>query len=163
MAPTGQQTVRSFFGRPLAAVRAEPRTYLTEALTWWKRHEGHTGEMLDASAYVSAADSPDGMAYWESVPGAVWLATHALPLDPLTVQNGRVQTGLWRHRPADIDQAGHRLPAGMRLALPMWLEPLNLPQIRTVLAAGGTGHGARVREETYRLPVHGWKSRGLLL
>jgi hypothetical protein len=46
MAPTGQQTAWSYFGKPLDAVPTVPGL-LGEALCDWRWHDGHTTQALD--------------------------------------------------------------------------------------------------------------------
>lgn len=58
-APSGKQNLRTFFDKPLSAMRGEP-SRLWEALTMWRRVDGFTGEYLDHHVINSAADDPGG-------------------------------------------------------------------------------------------------------
>lgn len=85
-APSGQQTIRSFFHTPLSLVRSQP-THIHQALTAWRRVTGVTGEYLDHRVLQSRADHPNGQAAAElGVPGATWrhLAGHHGPTTPAT-------------------------------------------------------------------------------
>lgn len=97
MAPSGQQTVRSFFEKSLALVRAKPET-IHEALTGWRRHNDFTGEYLDHRVLNDAAASATGQSDERGVPGATWLAAMALPMLRATAVGGRPAGTLWRHR-----------------------------------------------------------------
>ena len=56
-APSGQQSLWTFFEKPLAAVRSEP-SRLREALTGWRRIDNFSGEYLDHRVLRSAAEHP---------------------------------------------------------------------------------------------------------
>lgn len=142
MSPVGRQTVRTFFGAPLAAVRRAPHQLLHEALTGWRRYEGVTGEQLDWRAPYSAADSPRGKAGALGVPGATWLATMALPWLPLAGTGKTRQAALW-----------HRMAGRDVMVWPLWSRPApaaavpylwDVPNLRCVRQ---DGHGVAVPGE----------------
>ncbi|HUY45693.1 MAG TPA: hypothetical protein VMV92_08205 [Streptosporangiaceae bacterium] len=121
-APSGKQNLRTFFDKPLAAVRSEP-SRLREALTMWRRVDGFTGEYLDHHVLNSAADDPGGQPGAErGVPGATWLATMALPLLRIAGDGEQISAALW-----------HR--AGRRLVMiwPLWHQPLDLPAVQVMI------------------------------
>jgi hypothetical protein len=122
LAPVGQQSLRNFFGAPLAALHDPDR--IRQALTGWVRVPGITGESLDHRAIRNAADQPDGTSKPAGVPGATWLATMAIPLLRLT-GNGthRAATG-WHHH------TNRRAPI---LIWPIWRPPLDTHAIQTLL------------------------------
>jgi hypothetical protein len=120
-APSGQQSLRTFFDKPLAAVRREP-SWLTEALAGWRRVDGYTGEYLDHRVLRSAADHPSGASVEAGVPGATWLATMALPLLRLTGDGQHVRAALW-----------HRAGRRSLMVWPLWRQPLDLPAVRVLL------------------------------
>ncbi|MER7006304.1 hypothetical protein ABT297_25120 [Dactylosporangium sp. NPDC000555] len=122
-APSGQQTVRSFFQTPVSLVRNEP-TYINQALTGWRRVSGVTGEYLDHRVLRSRADHPTGEAAAElGVPGATWLATMALPLLRLTGDGTTITATLWRNVP------GHR----PTMIWPLWRPTLDPAAITTLI------------------------------
>jgi hypothetical protein len=122
-APSGQQTLRSFFQTPGTLVRQQP-TYIQQALTGWRRVTGVTGEYLDHRVLRSRADHPTGEDRAElGVPGATWLATMALPFLRLTGDGTTITATLWRTHP------GHR----PTMTWPLWRPPLNPTAIITLL------------------------------
>ena len=123
-APAGQQSLRSFFSKPLDIVRKDPTTFIREALTRWRRVDGYTGEYLDHRAVRGAADHPSGKSVEAGVPGATWLAIMALPLLRLTGTGTAVQATLWH------DVPGRRQPV---MAWPLWRQPLDLYGIAALL------------------------------
>jgi hypothetical protein len=122
-APSGQQSLRSFFDKPLAAVRRHPQ-HLHEALTAWRRADTFTGEYLDHRVLRSAADHPHGKSTEAGVPGATWLAIMALPLLRLTGNGTNPTATLWHHVP------GRREPL---MAWPLWRQPLDPSAIQTLI------------------------------
>ncbi|HUY44581.1 MAG TPA: hypothetical protein VMV92_02470 [Streptosporangiaceae bacterium] len=120
-APAGQQSLWTFFEKPLAAVRAEPAR-LTEALTGWRRTDRVSGEYFDHRVLRSAADHPAGHSTEAGVPGATWLATQALPLLRLTGDGRNPAAALW-----------HRLGRRMIMIWPLWNHPLGEHAIRVLL------------------------------
>ncbi|MBM0238672.1 hypothetical protein JNW88_18700 [Micromonospora sp. ATA32] len=123
-APAGQQSLRSFFTRPLDEVRKNPRLLISEALTRWRRVDDYTGEYLDHRVLRSAADHPSGKSVEAGVPGATWLAVMAFPLLRLTGTGSSPQATLW-----------HTVP-GRRQALmvwPLWQQPLNTHAVSALL------------------------------
>lgn len=121
-APSGKQNLRTFFEKPLAAVRADP-SCLRDALVMWRRVEGFTGEYLDHRVINSAADDPAGRAGTErGVPGATWLATMAIPLLRVAGDGSRISATLWY-------RAGRR-PV---MLWPLWHQPLDLPAVRVMV------------------------------
>lgn len=120
-APSGQQSLWTFFDKPLAAVRAEPYR-LTEALSGWRRVDGFTGEYLDHRVLRSAADHPAGHSTEAGVPGATWLATQALPLLRITGDGTNVAACLW-----------HRLGRRSVMIWPLWHPPLGQDAVRVLL------------------------------
>jgi hypothetical protein len=154
MAPIGRQTARSFFAKPLQAVRSSTEQLLMEALGDWRWHDGHTGEMLDGHSYTGPADATDGLAGWRAVPGAVWLATMALPLDPLRLSpDDGVESGLWHWDPGR---------ATMVMTIPAWDEPLTLPQVEALIHAGGDHPSAWGHYTASRYAPPPLRGRGLL-
>ena len=88
MAPSGQQSIGTYFKTALDLVRRHP-AHLRHALTGWQRVDGFSGEYLDHRALASAADHPSGRSVESGVPGATWLAIMALPLLRITGIRGR--------------------------------------------------------------------------
>ena len=130
MAPAGRQAVRSFFAAPLHAIRPDPRRYLREAFTQWRRQRGVTGEQLDHQSYLDAGESPDGKAYGYGVPGATWLATMALPLLFLTGDGRQRASTFWR-----------RTPDGREIMLwPLWQPPIGVDAIKDMASLPNLGH-----------------------
>ena len=122
-APSGQQSLRTFFEKPVAAVRAEPGR-IREALAGWRRVDGFTGEYLDHRVLRSAADHPRGASVEAGVPGATWLAVMALPLFRLT-GNGRTVAATCWHR-----VSGRREPV---MVWPLWRRPLDLAAVQVLV------------------------------
>ncbi|WP_329091441.1 type I-G CRISPR-associated protein, Cas3-extension family [Streptosporangium sp. NBC_01469] len=121
-APSGQQKLRTFFEKPLEAVRNEPQRLL-EALVGWRRVEGFTGEYLDHRVLRSNSDDTEGRPGRESgVPGATWLATMALPLLRITGDGHRLRATLW-----------HRTGSASVMLWPLWRPALDLPSVRCLL------------------------------
>jgi hypothetical protein len=121
-APSGKQNLRTFFDKPLSAVRSEP-SRLQEALTMWQRVDGFTGEYLDHHVINSAADDPGGRAGAErGVPGATWLATMAVPLLRITGDGELITATLW-----------HRVGRRHVMIWPLWHQPLTLPAIQVMI------------------------------
>ncbi|MFB7763609.1 type I-G CRISPR-associated protein, Cas3-extension family [Streptomyces xiamenensis] len=125
MAPTGRQSIHTFFAKPLSLVRENPAC-LREALVSWKRVEGCTGENFDAAALRGAAESSDGKPGSFGVPGATWLATMGLRLTRQGSHIGwggesRPYTTLWRYR------------GGQLMLWPLWTPRLNAEGVRTML------------------------------
>ncbi|MFG1701508.1 hypothetical protein [Nonomuraea sp. NPDC049309] len=122
IAPSGQQKIRTFFEKPLQAVRSNP-DYLHQALTRWRRVEGFTGEYLDHRVLRSSADDPLGRAGQEAgVPGATWLATMALPLFRLSGDGQKLRSTLW-----------HRVPGDHIMIWPLWKPALDTNAVRALL------------------------------
>lgn len=122
-APSGQQSLRSFFDKPLAAVRRHPKA-LREALTGWRRLDTFTGEYLDHRVLRSAADHPEGKSIEAGVPGATWLAIMALPLLRLTGNGSSPAATLWHNLP------GRREPL---MTWPLWRQPLDPTAIQVII------------------------------
>jgi hypothetical protein len=121
-APSGKQNLRTYFAKPLDAVRANP-SRLHEALTGWRRAEGFTGEYFDHHALNSAADDPLGRTSAETgVPGATWLATMAIPLLRLSGDGHSVAATLW-----------HRTGRRAVMIWPLWRQPLDQPAVQALL------------------------------
>lgn len=121
-APSGKQSLRTFFGKPLQAVRNEP-SRLRDALVMWRRLEGFTGEYFDHRVVNSAADDPEGRAGAErGVPGATWLATMAIPFLRLAGDGERVEATLW-----------HRIGRRRVMLWPLWDQPLDVDAIRVLI------------------------------
>ncbi len=120
-APSGQQSLRTFFAKPLQAVRENP-VHLREALQGWRRVDNFTGEYLDHRVIRNAAHHPEGKSVEAGVPGATWLATQALTLFRLTGDGERVTATLWHHH-------NHRHV----MIWPLWSRPLNTPAIQALL------------------------------
>jgi hypothetical protein len=120
-APSGQQTLRTFFDKPFQAVRAEPHR-IHEALTGWRRLDGFTGEYLDHRVIRDAADHPAGKSVEAGVPGATWLATQALPLTRLGGDGERVIATMW-----------HRHGRRTIMTWPLWRQPLDLHAVQVII------------------------------
>lgn len=121
-APSGQQKLRTFFAKPLAAVRANPGR-IREALVGWRRVEGFTGEYLDHRVIASAADDPLGRRGGErGVPGATWLATMSLSLLRITGDGRNVSATLWQ-------RTGRR----SLMIWPLWRRPLDRYAVQTLI------------------------------
>ena len=121
-APSGKQNLRTFFSKPLQAVRADP-VRIHQALTGWRRVEGFTGEYLDHHVLNSAADDPLGRTAAESgVPGATWLATMALPMLRITGDGENMAATLW-----------HRTERRLVMIWPLWRQQLNLPAVQALI------------------------------
>ncbi|MEH1017930.1 hypothetical protein V6U90_33350 [Micromonospora sp. CPCC 206060] len=123
-APAGQQSLRSFFAKPLEELRKAPTELLWQALTNWRRVDGYTGEYLDHRVLRSAADHPSGQSTEAGIPGATWLAIMALPLLRLTGTGNLTQATLWHHLP------NHRQPV---MTWPLWRQPLDRHAITALL------------------------------
>lgn len=146
-APSGKQNLRTFFEKPLSAVRSE-QSRLREALTMWRRVDGFTGEYLDHHVINSAADDPGGRAGAErGVPGATWLATMALPLLRIAGDGERITATLW-----------HRVGRRLVMIWPLWHEPLDLPAIQVMIE-----HPCLMPTGEDRLAVHSgiWEALGI--
>lgn len=121
-APSGKQSLRTFFFNPLHEVRANPGQ-IHEALAGWRRVEGFTGEYLDHHVLNAAADDPAGRTGAESgVPGATWLATMALPLLRIAGDGSNVAATLW-----------HRTGRRHVMIWPLWQQPLDRPGVQALL------------------------------
>jgi hypothetical protein len=121
-APSGKQNLRTFFEKPLSAVRSDPAV-LREALTAWRRVDGFTGEYLDHHALNSAADDPRGQVGAEhGVPGATWLATMAIPLLRIAGDGQRIEATLW-----------YRVGRRHVMVWPLWYEPLDLRAVKVMI------------------------------
>jgi hypothetical protein len=121
-APSGKQNLRTFFDKPLSAVRVSP-LHLREALVSWRRVDGFTGEYLDHRVINSAADDPGGRAGAErGVPGATWLATMAIPMLRVTGGGKQIDATLWYH-------IGRR----WIMIWPLWEAPLDATAIQVLI------------------------------
>lgn len=121
-APSGKQNLRTFFEKPLSAVRKEPLR-LREALFSWRRVDGFTGEYFDHRVINSAADDPGGRNGAErGVPGATWLATMAIPFLRLTGNGERIAATLW-----------HRVGRRSVMIWPLWDRSLDAPAVRVMI------------------------------
>ena len=121
-APSGKQNLRTFFDKPLSAVRSDP-SRLREALAMWRRVDGFTGEYLDHQVLNSAADDPAGRAGAErGVPGATWLATMAIPLLRVTGNGERTDATLW-----------YRVARRPVMIWPLWHKPLEMPAVQVMI------------------------------
>lgn len=100
----------------------------TEALVGWRRHRGFFGGNLDQRATRGQAEPNDGTdaSGQLGVPGATWLAYHALPWFP---GHGNGRQGGFR--------GWQRLRRGGRTATylvwPVWTQPLDPPAVWSVL------------------------------
>jgi CRISPR-associated endonuclease/helicase Cas3 len=120
-APSGQQNMRTFFEKPLSAVRADP-SLLQEALVSWRRVDGFTGEYLDHRVINSAADDPGGRSVERGVPGATWLATMAIPFLRVAGDRNRIEATLW-----------YRVGRRLVMIWPLWDRPLDMTAIRVMI------------------------------
>jgi hypothetical protein len=120
-APSGQQSLRTFFTTSLQFVRKEP-CLLKEALEGWRRVDGFTGEYLDHRVIRDAADHPSGKSVEAGVPGATWLATMALPLLRLTGDGTRPNATLW-----------HSDARRSVMLWPLWRQTLDQHAVRILL------------------------------
>lgn len=165
-APSGQQSLRTFFATPLQAVRHGPET-LREALEGWRRVDKFTGEYLDHRVIRDAAHHPEGKSVEAGVPGATWLATQALLLFRLTGDGTRATATLW-----------HQLDNRPVMVWPLWNRPLDTAAVQTLLehpalsprSASGLSVTRRTLETmgvftvaaAERQPIEGRKSAGVL-
>jgi hypothetical protein len=167
-APSGQQTVRSFFEKPLTLIRREPERLL-EALIAWRRVPGVTGEYLDHRVLRSKADHPRGESAEIGVPGATWLAIMAMPLLRLTGDGASARSTLWR-----------RLPGRQAVMVwPVWRPPLDVSAVVTLIehpdvtidvvdgqyvtdSTAWSALGVFAVAAATRRPVEGRKSAGVL-
>ena len=170
-APSGQQSLWTFFEKPLAAVRREP-SWLREALTGWRRVDNFSGEYLDHRVLRSAAEHPSGKSIEAGVPGATWLAIQALPLLRLTGDGRNPKSTLW-----------HRVGQRTMMIWPLWRLPLDEDAVRVLiehplLRPTTTGNGQQARPQVSRskllplgvfevcgaerLTIEGRKSAGVL-
>jgi hypothetical protein len=122
-APSGKQSMRTMFEKPLVRVRTEPGV-LHEALVSWRRYPGVSGEYLDHRVLFDAVDAADGKPAERGVPGATWLALMSYPLMLTTAAGGQPATTCWQ-------DLGRR--AGRRLVYPLWSAPLDTDAVRAVL------------------------------
>jgi hypothetical protein len=139
-APSGKQNLRTFFEKPLSAVRASPLR-IQEALTSWRRVDGFTGEYLDHRVLNSAADDPAGRSAERGVPGATWLATMALPLLRLTGDGTRTQATLW-----------HRVGRRSVMTWPLWEPPLGIAAVQVLIehpSLAPAGPRLAIRRDTW--------------
>ncbi|WIN00061.1 type I-U CRISPR-associated helicase/endonuclease Cas3 [Actinoplanes oblitus] len=167
-APAGQQSLRSFFHKPITEVRKTPTHLLHEALTRWRRIDGYTGEYFDHRAPRGGADHPSGKAGTAGVPGATWLAIMALPALRLTGDGTRPHATLW-HTPTNRPI----------MTWPIWRHPLDLHAIQallehpalaptdtngtpTVSRSAWTPLGVFAAGSAVRQPTEGGKSAGTL-
>ncbi len=120
-APSGKQNLRTFFEKPLYAVRNDP-VLLRDALTMWRRVDGFTGEYLDHHVLNSSADDPGGQAAERGVPGATWLATMAIPLLRIAGDGHRIEATLW-----------YRVGRRQIMIWPLWYEPLDLQAVKVLI------------------------------
>ncbi len=120
-APAGQQACRTFFFKPLQAVRQHPE-FLREALDGWRRVDDFTGEYLDHRVIRDAGHHPSGKSVNAGVPGATWLATQALPLLRLTGDGTYATATLW-----------HRQDRRSVMIWPLWTQPLDLDGVQAFL------------------------------
>jgi hypothetical protein len=120
-APSGKQSVHSFFSKPFEAVRHDP-VRIREALVGWHRVAGFTGEYLDHHVLNSKADDVIGTGEERGVPGATWLATMALPMLRVTGDGRNVKATLW-----------HRSRSRYVMLWPLWRERLDTSAIRVLL------------------------------
>lgn len=123
MAPSGKQSIYTFFAKPLEATRAHPNAIL-EALTGWRRADGFSGEYLDHRVLNSAADHPTGVSTEAGVPAATWLATMALPLLRVTSTGTKATATGWHRLP------GRRTPI---LIWPLWRDQLTPAAVEVLL------------------------------
>lgn len=93
-----------------------------QAFTRWRREPIKSGMNWDIAANRNGAQSPTGNPDTNIVPGATWLAIMALPLFPVTANNGQVTTRGWQR----INRTPHFL-------MPCWHPPLDTPAIETIL------------------------------
>lgn len=169
-APAGQQSLRSFFTKPLDEVRKDPTTLIRQALTGWRRVDGYTGEYLDHRVVRGAADHPSGKSVEAGVPGATWLAITALPMLRLTGDGSNVGATGWYQVPGRRQQV---------MLWPLWRQPLdrhavtallehrelrpdNGPDGITVNPAKWAPLGIFTVAAAARQPIEGRKSAGVL-
>jgi len=120
-APSGKQNWRTFFEKPLGAVRDNP-SHIREALEGWRRVDGFTGEYFDHRVINSAADDPLGRSAERGVPGATWLATMSLPLLRVTGDGTNVSATLW-----------HRGGRRSYMLWPLWRQPLGVHAVQGLI------------------------------
>lgn len=125
-APSGQQSLGTFFEKSLGFVRRRPE-YLDEALNGWRRagdskRNEFSGEYLDHRAIRNAADNPGGESLEAGVPGATWLAIMALPLLRVTGDGKRVAATCW-----------YRVRRRSVMVWPVWGRPLDVAAVVALL------------------------------
>ncbi|WP_028649021.1 type I-U CRISPR-associated helicase/endonuclease Cas3 [Nocardiopsis sp. CNT312] len=121
MAAAGGQKAATFFSKPFELVRKDPAV-IRQALERWRRVDGCTGENLDHRAIHTAAYIGDGGSRPWGVPGATWLATHALPLLFLGGDGCRARSVLW-----------HRRGRRQVMLWPVWRNELGIDAVRALL------------------------------
>lgn len=142
MAPSGQQSIGTFFKTALQLVQGNP-DYLHQALTNWRRLNGFSGEYLDHRALSSAADHPSGQSVETGVPGATWLAIMALPILRITGTGDRPAATTW-----------HRAPGlrGTHMIWPLWRQALTPLGIQTLLEHPALAPSTQDRRLTISTP-----------
>ncbi|GIU87113.1 MAG: hypothetical protein KatS3mg009_1628 [Acidimicrobiia bacterium] len=126
MAPSGKQTVSTFFAKPLELIR-ENAALLAESTTDWPRIADYTGEYLDHRAVNDAAATADGESTELGAPGPTWLAAMALPLLRLSGSGTEVGGTLWH----TVHDDGRR---ARRVAIwPLWEPALDVDAVQVLL------------------------------
>jgi len=146
-APSGQQSFRTMFAKPLEYLRSNPG-HLRSALTGWRRVDGYSGEYLDHRAIRSAADHPEGISNEYGAPGPTWLALMALPMFRVTGDGTDVACTGWH-------DAGGRRPV---FVWPLWEPALDLAAIQALLehpAIRATTNGSLLDVSIDGLTAHG--------
>lgn len=123
----GAQTLRTALGKSAKMLREQPHL-MVDDLRRGIRTAGCSGEQLDASAYITAADSPTGKSDLRGRPAMTWLALMALPLLPATNDNfGPIAPGWQRLNPA-WDRTGP-----LRMVWPLWEPPLDVCAVQVLV------------------------------
>jgi hypothetical protein len=120
-APSGKQSVRTFFGKPFDEVRRD-QGRIREALVGWRRMSGFTGEYFDHHVLNSKADDVIGAGEERGVPGATWLATMAIPMLRVTGDGRNVKATLW-----------HRVGSRLVMIWPLWQRQLDRFAVRVLI------------------------------
>jgi len=127
MSPSGQQTVRTFFEKPLDQIRRDSML-LRDAPQTWRRVAGYSGEYLDQRAINDAAADVTGRSSEMGAPGPTWLAAMALPLLRTSGSGGQEVLGsLWGN-----GRSGRDFSPSLAI-WPLWEPALDIDAVAVLL------------------------------